>query len=137
MLLKYGRKKLSLDLPKENLLKVLKAAEKKGLKDPLKEVEHSLANPIASKPLLELLKAKKIEDLVIVVNDVSRYTPYEYMLPPILDTIKKAGLKKNRLLLLLQQESMLLILRPRTGRFSVMKFMRTILFIIMTVMESL
>ena len=95
MLLKYGREKFSLDLPKENLLKVLKAAEKAGLEDPLKAVEHSLKEPIASKALIDLLKEKKIEKLVIVVNDVSRYTPYEYMLPPILETLKKAGVKKE------------------------------------------
>jgi nickel-dependent lactate racemase len=45
---------------------------------------------------LNLIKEKKPEDVVIVVNDVTRFTPYNYMLPPILDTLEEAGVKKEQ-----------------------------------------
>jgi nickel-dependent lactate racemase len=96
MEIKYGKEIIEFDISEDRVLKVLKAAEKKELDDPLKEVEDSLKNPIASKALSELLGEKEIKSLVIVVNDVTRFTPYNYMLPPLLETIEKAGITKDK-----------------------------------------
>jgi nickel-dependent lactate racemase len=96
MKLKYGRKKLKFEIERSKVLDILKANEKEGLTDPRAAVEKSLADPTGSPPLAELLSAKKINDLVIVVNDVTRYTPYDYMLPPLLQTISEAGIKKEQ-----------------------------------------
>ena len=95
MKIKYGKEILDFDISEDRVLKVLKAAEKKGIEDPLKAVENSLVDPIGSKPLLDLLNEKEINSLVIVVNDVTRFTPYNYMLPPMLDTLEKAGVSKE------------------------------------------
>jgi len=46
---------------------------------------------------LELLNEKEINSLVIVVNDVTRYTPYNYMLPPLLETLEKAGIGEEEI----------------------------------------
>jgi len=54
-------------------------------------------DPIGSRPLLELLNEKEINSLVIVVNDVTRYTPYNYMLPPLLETLEKAGIGEEEI----------------------------------------
>ncbi|MFW6001631.1 MAG: nickel-dependent lactate racemase [Halanaerobium sp.] len=94
--LKYGREILNLEIEEDRVLKVLKAAEKDGLENPLSEVKNSLVDPIGSESLLNLLQEKKPEDVVIVVNDVTRFTPYNYMLPPILDTLEEAGIKKEQ-----------------------------------------
>lgn len=97
MEVKYGNKKLNFDISEDRVLKIIKAAEKKGIKDPLKEVETSLEKPIGSDSLFNLLQEKKPEDVVIVVNDVTRFTPYNYILPPILKTLENAGIQKNQI----------------------------------------
>lgn len=97
MELKYGRKIFDLDIKKNRVLKELKAAEKEGISNPLKAVQASLVEPIGSESLFNLLKEKNPKDVVIVVNDVTRFTPYNYMLPPILDTLENAGIKKDQI----------------------------------------
>ena len=96
MKLKYGRKELEFEIESSRVVEVLTAAEKAGLSDPLKAVKNSLKEPAGTAPLAELLAAEQINDLVIIVNDVSRYTPYNYMLPPLLKTISEAGIKKEQ-----------------------------------------
>ncbi len=95
MELKYGRKTLEFEIESSRVQGVLKANEKEGLKDPLNAVEKSLNDPVGTAPLSELLAAAEINELVIVVNDVTRYTPYNYMLPPLLKTITEAGIKNE------------------------------------------
>jgi len=96
MKLKYGRKKLQFQIESSRVIEILKAEEKEGLNDPLSSVEKSLQEPIGTAPLTELLAAKEINDLVIIVNDVTRYTPYNYLLPPLLKTIAEAGVEKEQ-----------------------------------------
>jgi len=96
MKLKYGRENLEFEIESSRVLDVLKANEKEGLKNPLAEVESSLEDPIGTAPLPELLAAREINELVIIVNDVTRYTPYHYLLPPLLNTIAEAGIKKEQ-----------------------------------------
>ncbi|SIQ77148.1 nickel-dependent lactate racemase family protein [Halanaerobium kushneri] len=96
MKLKYGRKKLEFKIESSKVLDILKAKEKEGLAAPQAAVERALADPTGSAPLAELLTAKKIDDLVIIVNDVTRYTPYHHMLPPLLSIISEAGIKKEQ-----------------------------------------
>lgn len=96
MEVKYGKEKLRFDIADDKVLKILKAAEKEGISDPIKAVQASLINPIGSDSLLSLLKEKEPEDVVIVVNDVTRFTPYNYMLPPVLKTLEDAGIDKDQ-----------------------------------------
>lgn len=96
MEIKYGKEKFKLEIPKERVLKTLKAAEKDGLDNPLKAVQASLEDPIASNSLLDLLNKKEAQKIVVIVNDVTRYTPYNYMLPPLLEVIERAGIKKEQ-----------------------------------------
>ena len=96
MKLKYGRKKLEFNIESSRVLDILKANEKEGLTDPMSAVEDSLKDSIGSAPLAELLRNQEINDLVIIVNDVTRFTPYNYMLPPLLKTIAEAGIKKEQ-----------------------------------------
>ncbi len=97
MKLKYGRKDLEFEIKSSRVLDVLKANEKEGLTDPLGAVANSLKRPTGTAPLAELLAAKEINNLVIIVNDVTRYTPYNYLLPPLLKIIAEAGIKKEEL----------------------------------------
>jgi nickel-dependent lactate racemase len=96
MKLKYGRKKLEFENDSSRVIDILKASEKEALKDPLASVKIALEKPIGTEPLAELLADKKTNNLVIIVNDVTRYTPYNYMLPPLLKTIADTGVKKEQ-----------------------------------------
>ena len=96
MKLKYGRKNLEFEIESSRVLDILKANEKEGLADPMSAVENSLKDSIGSAPLAELLQLREINELVIIVNDITRFTPYNYMLPPLLKSIAEAGIKKEQ-----------------------------------------
>jgi lactate racemase len=95
MELKYGKERVKLVLDISKVAKILVANEKEGLKDPLKAFERSIKSPIGSVPLIEMVKTKKPKNVVIIVNDVSRPTPYNYMLPPLLDILHQGGVRKE------------------------------------------
>ena len=96
MELKYGRSELSFSIDEKKVNKILKAEEKPGLEEPLAAAYEAVKNPIGSDSLLDLLKEKKPEDIVIIVNDVTRPTPYSIMLTPILEAIQEARIAKDK-----------------------------------------
>ena len=95
MELKYGKGSIELFLKDENILKVLLPEESKILSDPKKKLKRLLKNPIGSPSLKELIQQKGAEKILIIVNDVTRPTPYKIILPPLLDELKKLGQKKK------------------------------------------
>ena len=97
MKLKYGKDKFKLDKDRLNESKVLLPNEQAGLDNPKQEVAKALNNPIASDSLADLVEKKNPNTVVIVVNDVSRTTPYAEMLPPLLDELHQAGVKKEEI----------------------------------------
>jgi len=84
----YGKKFISLNLPDRNVLAVLKSAEYKGEVDQARIIREALNNPFGSKPLYQAIAEKK--RICIVVSDYTRATPNRIILPPIIETIKKA-----------------------------------------------
>jgi nickel-dependent lactate racemase len=46
--------------------------------------------------LLEILQKKKPGKVVVIVNDITRPTPYDLLLPPLLDRFKKAGITDDQ-----------------------------------------
>ncbi|TDX51665.1 nickel-dependent lactate racemase [Orenia marismortui] len=98
MKLKYGAEKVNLNMERlGEQVEVLLPNEREGLVDPLETIEDCLEDPIASSSLEQLLAEKSPNNVVIVVNDVSRLTPYEYMLPPLLNVLHKAGINKEEI----------------------------------------
>jgi len=96
MKLKYGEEKLTLNLKKlGEKVETLLPNEKDGVTDPLEAVKASLTDPIKSLPLDKLVREKQPKKVVIVVNDVSRLTPYDYMLPPLLEKLEEGGIDKE------------------------------------------
>jgi len=85
----YGRKFISFDLPDRNVLAVLKSAEYDGVVDQAGIVRDALNNPFGSKPLSQMVAGKR--RICIVVSDYTRATPNRIILPPIIETLKKAG----------------------------------------------
>jgi len=95
MELRYGKNIIKLPLKENNILKVLNL-KKRGIllnsKDKLKEL---LKNPICSISLKELIFQRKAQKILIIVNDITRPTPYKIILPPLLSELKEAGISKE------------------------------------------
>ena len=99
--LKYGRKIISVDIKDKNISQILLPDELPAVPDPGVEVEKSLSSPIGTLPLAELVRQKAPENVVIIVNDVTRPTPCKYMLPPILRILENEGVTRERITLLM------------------------------------
>lgn len=101
MELKYGDKKIIFQLEENNLLGILTGNKAKTLKDPLAKIEKLLNSPIQSSSLEQLIKNKKTQNILIIVNDVTRPTPYHILLPPLLHKLKQVGIKKDNITFLI------------------------------------
>ncbi|MDR2504162.1 MAG: nickel-dependent lactate racemase [Deltaproteobacteria bacterium] len=99
--LAYGKSRLSFDLPAGVAPTIIRPGDKKGLSDPLGETRRVLAAPTGCPPLLELLKTKKPGKIVVVVNDITRPTPYSVMFPPLLEVFAAAGIKDEQVTLVI------------------------------------
>lgn len=101
MELKYGDKKIIFQLEENNLLGILTGNKAKTLKDPLAKIEKLLNSPIQSSSLEQLIKNKKTQNILIIVNDITRPTPYHILLPPLLHKLKQVGIKKDNITFLI------------------------------------
>lgn len=95
--LKYGRTKVS--LWEDKVLTVVEPNELPGLPDPTAEVHRFLREPIGAKPLKQIVKEKNPKKVAIIVNDITRPTPYGVMLPVLLDELDNAGIAKEQITL--------------------------------------
>jgi len=77
--LAYGKSGLTIDLPDNTRVTVVQPRHAPGLPDQLGAVRKALANPIASPPLRELVKAT--DSVGIVFSDITRPTPNHVLLP--------------------------------------------------------
>jgi nickel-dependent lactate racemase len=95
MKLKYGKKKVQLHLPGKNILQVLNLKEQEVLSNPEEKLKYLLKNPIGSPSLKELIFQKKAQKILIIVNDITRPTPYKIILPPLLNELDEVGVNKE------------------------------------------
>ncbi|MGM0369739.1 MAG: nickel-dependent lactate racemase [Bacillota bacterium] len=101
MKLKYGSQKLNCELDSLSNSQILRPNEQEGVSNPQQEVESKLEDPIDSDSLQKLARDKDAEQVVIIVNDVSRATPYKVMLPPLLDELHQAGVSQEDISLII------------------------------------
>lgn len=97
--LAYGRGHLQLQLEDENLAAMLEPHHIESTGGGMEMVEASLAHPIQSPSLQEIIAAKNARNAVIVVNDITRPTPYKLILPPLLKAIEAAGIPEQQITL--------------------------------------
>jgi len=97
MKLKYGDREIEYSLTEDKILDIITASEKEGLADSLAEVKRSIDNSLGTPPLNKLVAEEKPKNVAIIVNDISRPTPYNYMLPPLLEELHKSGIKKEQI----------------------------------------
>ncbi len=95
----YGPTTLRLRLGDERFAWVLQAADRPPLPDVPAALRRALASPIGSPTLAELARGVQGE-VVILVDDGTRSTPQDLLLPPILDELNRAGVADERIMLL-------------------------------------
>ena len=98
MKLKYGKGEVSLPTQDKNIIKILNLKKQKALVNPENRLKELLKNPINSPSLKDLVNQKKAKKILIIVNDITRPTPYEIILPPLLDELHQIGVKKENIL---------------------------------------
>ncbi|MDR1777014.1 MAG: nickel-dependent lactate racemase [Desulfovibrio sp.] len=99
--LAYGKSRVSFSLPDEIRPRLIKPAALKGLASPLDETRKALRAPIGTPPLPDMLRAKKPKSIVVVVNDITRPTPYDVMFPPLLEIFAEAGVRDEQVTLII------------------------------------
>lgn len=91
--LPYGEKLVTFSIPKRNFLAFLEPKESKGFvskEDVEKLVKDRLQHPIGTKKISELVK--KGDKVVIVADDITRPTPTDKLIPPLLNEFNAAGI---------------------------------------------
>ena len=84
--LPYGKGRLQVSIPGDRLV----PREANPIGDETRAVMEALENPIGTAPLHDIVRPG--ERVAIVVNDITRLTRTDLMLPPIIDTLNAAGI---------------------------------------------
>ena len=98
MKLKYGKEEIQLPIEDKNIIKILNLEKQEVLLNPENKLRELLKNPIGCPSLRELIFQKKASKILIIVNDITRPTPYEIILPPLLDELRQIGIKKENII---------------------------------------
>jgi len=91
MKLRYGQSDMVVDLPEERIAFVAKPAHVRGIKDLSEEVRRAITNPIGSPPLGRIVKEGA--KVAIAVDDITRSTPCNLILPVVIEELERAGVK--------------------------------------------
>ena len=94
--LAYGKGKVSFTLPQGVTPTVIVPGDKPGLADPLAATREVLAKPSGTPSLVSMLRDKSPKTVVVIVNDITRPTPYKAMLPPLIEAFAEAGIKDEQ-----------------------------------------
>jgi nickel-dependent lactate racemase len=97
MKLKYGKKEIQLPIRDKHIIQILHSNKQEILLYPENKLKEFLKNPINSPSLKDLVNQKKARNILIVVNDITRPTPYEVILPPLLDELHQIGIKRENI----------------------------------------
>jgi nickel-dependent lactate racemase len=106
----------SLDVPEQNLLGIFSPSIVKVEKSEEQIIEEALSHPIGSPPLTQILKGR--EKVLVVVDDYTRSTPVQKILPCLIKELERAGVKKDGIQILVALGTH----RPMTEEEMVEKF---------------
>jgi len=96
--LDYGRTGISVEVPDRHLTRVITLPPDPPVGDPASAVAEALVCPIGTRPLAEIARGRR--DACIVISDRTRPVPYRVLLPPILETLARAGIARDDVLIL-------------------------------------
>ncbi|MDW7682006.1 MAG: lactate racemase domain-containing protein, partial [bacterium] len=97
--LDYGMSGIWVDIPKNNLVKVLKMKSSAPLQNPEEQISRALKTPIGSPPLEQIASGKK--SACVVICDITRPVPNTILLPPILRTLEQSGIRRQQITILI------------------------------------
>src|SRR5680860_1882955 len=84
-LLPYGKEKILITIPQKNLLKICLLKDVPGVEDNIKAIREALKNPIGSPTIPKIAQGK--HSAVVICTDITRPTPDQLLIPPILDEL--------------------------------------------------
>ncbi|HCF48656.1 MAG TPA: nickel-dependent lactate racemase [Syntrophomonas sp.] len=103
--LAYGKEWLEVDIPDQNLAAILKPGSSKetpaNVQDNNTIIRQALNHPVGSQTIGEIIKRKSARSAVVIVNDITRPTPYRWMLPPLLEAIEAGGIPPEQIKLVI------------------------------------
>lgn len=88
-----------LEVPEENLIGVFSPSVRTIEKSEEEIIKRALANPIGSPPLSQRLKGK--EKILILVDDYTRTTPTQKILPLLIEELERIGIQKRGIKILI------------------------------------
>jgi lactate racemase len=91
----YGRCGLEIEIPEGLDVEIVESPRPTPLSDPIGSVARALAEPIGCRPLADIARGKG--DAVVVISDKTRPVPNAVVLPPILDTLERSGIVRERI----------------------------------------
>jgi nickel-dependent lactate racemase len=101
MKLKYGKEEIRLAIEDKNIIKILNLEKQEVLLNPENKLRELLKDPIGCSSLRELIFRKRVQKVLIIVNDITRPTPYKVILPPLLDELKQIGIKRKNIIFII------------------------------------
>ncbi|MDR1160035.1 MAG: nickel-dependent lactate racemase [Syntrophomonadaceae bacterium] len=93
--LAFGHEFYNLEIEEKNFRGFLKTKPSRVDADNKELVEQALSHPVGGARLQELAEVKKARSAAVIVNDITRPTPYYALLPPLLEELRRAGLKNE------------------------------------------
>ncbi|MEA4924422.1 MAG: nickel-dependent lactate racemase [Syntrophomonadaceae bacterium] len=99
--LAYGNKYLPLELDPDWTIEVLAAPSLSPEWSGTELIEKAMQNPCGTPVIEEIITTRSAQNAVIIVNDITRPTPYNLILPPLLERIEKAGIKPENITLII------------------------------------
>ena len=97
--MRYGTGTLPIEIPDQNVVRVLEISDSIPLPDEDGAVREAIAQPIASPPLAEIAKGR--ESACIVISDITRPVPNKIILPPMLETLEASGIPRDQITILI------------------------------------
>lgn len=92
----YGKKYLSLELSEDRLAQLIRTPSVPENLPGSILIENALENPIGTSRIEDIIAEKKAQNAIIIVNDITRPTPYHLMLPPLLKRLEQSGISAEQ-----------------------------------------
>jgi nickel-dependent lactate racemase len=96
--LEYGHQGLEVELPDDRVVRTLGYKACEPLADPDAAVREVLEHPTGTPSLAQLARGRK--DACVVICDITRPVPNRTILTPLLDTLEKSGIPRDKITLL-------------------------------------
>jgi nickel-dependent lactate racemase len=97
----YGRGEMTLCIPIKNYRGTRVPNYPSGKADETGEIQRALTHPIGTPTLKEIARKKKTKKTVVVVNDGSRPTVTDKLLPPLMKELADIGISDDDILILI------------------------------------